>query len=136
MDMVGNGFDFWNTMRRGADDDTLCGGVNVVAKQANSPVIRASGTSSCNPLSARKKWILPQPLGPMMAVTAGRQCERDALEHVIIAKKTERLRTGQRGGVRGGGWRRCGHTILFAMAAMGNQAFRWNRSRVKSGRRR
>ena len=32
--------------------------------------MRASGTSSCIRLSARRKVDLPQPLGPMMAVTA------------------------------------------------------------------
>src|ERR1039457_700293 len=58
-----------------------------------SPVMRASGFSSCIRLSARKNVDLPQPLGPMMAVTA---LAVMSIETFLTAarspKKTERSR--------------------------------------------
>ena len=97
--------------------------------------MRASGFSSCIRLRARRKVDLPQPLGPMMAVTArGGDVERHVFEHGVVAEKDREVAHGQgrrgrrslvpagRGGI---GWR---------LAAMAIQHFRlcgWNRSRVR-----
>ena len=56
--------------------------------------MRASGTSSCIRLRARRKVDLPQPLGPMMAVTARAAMSSETfLSTWLSPKKTERLRT-------------------------------------------
>src|ERR1051326_3947022 len=58
-----------------------------------SPGIFASGTSSCMRLRERRKVDLPQPLGPMMAVTARARTSRETLLRTWLApNQTERLR--------------------------------------------
>src|SRR5665213_1285774 len=58
-----------------------------------SPSMRASGFNSCIRLSARRKVDLPQPLGPMMAVTALAVMSSEIFFNTWLApKKTERLR--------------------------------------------
>src|SRR5271154_3372062 len=59
-----------------------------------SPSMRASGFNSCIRLSARRKVDLPQPLGPMMAVTAlALTSSETSFTAARSPKKTERLRT-------------------------------------------
>src|SRR5271154_5625954 len=59
-----------------------------------SPSMRASGFSSCIRLSARRKVDLPQPLGPMIAVTALALTSSETfLTAARSPKKTERFRT-------------------------------------------
>src|SRR5277367_5212385 len=56
--------------------------------------MRASGFSSCIRFSARRKVDLPQPLGPMMAVTALALTSSETFFTAARSpKKTERLRT-------------------------------------------
>src|SRR5664280_896535 len=63
-----------------------------------SPSMRASGFNSCIRLSARRKVDLPQPLGPMMAVTAHAAMSSETfLTAAFLPKKTERLRTVRAG---------------------------------------
>src|ERR1700722_5925115 len=63
-------------------------------KSLISPSMRASGFNSCIRLSARRKVDLPQPLGPMMAVTAlAVTSSETSLTAARLPKKTERLRT-------------------------------------------
>src|SRR5947208_3174240 len=58
------------------------------------PSMRAVGTSSCIRLSARRKVDFPQPLGPMMAVTARAWTSMDTrLSTCVEPKYTERSRT-------------------------------------------
>src|SRR5882724_745386 len=61
-----------------------------------SPSMRASGFNSCIRLMARRKVDLPQPLGPMMAVTARAAMSSETfLTAAFLPKKTERLRTAR-----------------------------------------
>src|ERR1035438_9875400 len=63
-------------------------------KSLISPSMRASGLSSCIRLMARRKVDFPQPLGPMMAVTALAVMSIETfLTAALLPKKTERLRT-------------------------------------------
>src|SRR6185295_8666883 len=56
-----------------------------------SPVMRASGTSSCIRLRARRNVDLPQPLGPMIAVTARARTSSVMFFNTCLpAKNTER----------------------------------------------
>src|ERR1039457_6996972 len=58
-----------------------------------SPSMRASGFSSCIRFNARRKVDLPQPLGPMMAVTALAAMSSETFFSTSLApKKIERLR--------------------------------------------
>src|ERR1039458_7923430 len=65
-----------------------------------SPSMRASGLSSCIRLMARRKVDLPQPLGPMMAVTARAAMSSETfLTAAFLPKMTDRLRTVRAGTV-------------------------------------
>src|ERR1019366_6920397 len=65
-----------------------------------SPSMRASGLSSCIRLMARRKVDLPQPLGPMMAVTARAAMSNETfLTAAFLPKMTDRLRTVRAGPV-------------------------------------
>src|ERR1700722_6432826 len=57
-----------------------------------SPSMRASGFSSCMRFKARRKVDLPQPLGPMMAVTVRAAISIDTLLSTLLPpKKNGRL---------------------------------------------
>src|SRR5277367_6247392 len=63
-------------------------------KSLISPSMRASGFNSCIRFSARRKVDLPQPLGPMIAVTAFAFTSSETFFTAARSpKKTERLRT-------------------------------------------
>src|ERR1035438_1593516 len=65
-----------------------------------SPSMRAGVLSSCIRLMARRKVDLPQPLGPMMAVTARAAISSETfLTAVFLPKMTDRLRTVRAGPV-------------------------------------
>ena len=88
-DIVGNGFGFWKTIpiARADRDDVDAGAVDVDARRAvTSPSTRAPGISSCMRLMQRTSVDLPQPDGPMIAVTSfGRELEVDALDRLVVA---------------------------------------------------
>ena len=50
------------------------GAVEIFALEQDLPSIRVFGTSSCMRLRQRRKVDLPQPLGPMIAVTVALEC--------------------------------------------------------------
>ena len=53
---------------------------------STSPASCAPGTSSCMRLRIRRNVDLPQPDGPISAVTAPAHADRDALEHLVVAE--------------------------------------------------
>ena len=72
IDIVGNGLGFWKTMpiaRRTADDVDVVAVDVVVVEAAPRPSARAPGISSCMRLMQRTSVDLPQPDGPIIAVT-------------------------------------------------------------------
>ena len=71
MDIVGNGLAFWKTMpiaRRTATTSTRSSYTSV-SSTITLPVARAPGISSCMRLMQRTSVDLPQPDGPISAVT-------------------------------------------------------------------
>ncbi len=71
-DMVGNGLGFWKTMpttRRTATTSTP-GACRLTSSSRTRPSKRAPGISSCMRLMQRTIVDLPQPEGPMIAVTS------------------------------------------------------------------
>ncbi len=71
IDIVGNGFGRWNTMptwRRTSTGSTP-GPYRLLPSMRTSPSTYAPGITSCMRLSVRRKVDLPQPDGPMKAVT-------------------------------------------------------------------
>jgi hypothetical protein len=71
MDIVGNGLGRWNTMpiiRRTATGSTV-DAYRSVSSSSTLPSTRAPGITSCIRFSVRSSVDLPQPDGPMNAVT-------------------------------------------------------------------
>src|SRR5690348_2929061 len=84
-----------------------------------SPSMRASGFRSCIRFKARRKVDLPQPLGPMMAVTARAAMSSETfLTAAFLPKKTDRLRTARASESAGlcPGWTWNGGMVVSGMA--------------------
>ena len=61
--------------------------MSVAVEQHLAGQLRRSGTSSCIRLRIRRNVDLPQPDGPISAVTcAGRHGQRDPVEHLVVAE--------------------------------------------------
>ena len=117
--IAGNGFGFWNTMPIAAPDvgDEQVRPVDVDAVEER-PCRRAtrSGTSSCIRFRIRRNVDLPQPDGPMSAVTwFGSHLERDAFEHLVVAEPradVARVASSARGSIA-----RCGCTSATSVGS-------------------
>ncbi len=71
MDMVGNGFGRWKTMPtvRRTETGSMCEPYRSSPSSSTLPSTRPPGVTSCMRLRVRRKVDLPQPDGPMKAVT-------------------------------------------------------------------
>ena len=101
--IAGNGFGFWNTMpmRRRTSVAQQARPVDVVAVEETSPASAAPGTSSCIRLRIRRNVDLPQPDGPMSAVTCPAGISSvDALEHLVVAEPGADVARDQLGACR------------------------------------
>ena len=71
IDIVGKGFGFWNTIptRRRTETTSTLDACRSTSSSSTLPSERAPGISSCMRLTHRTMVDLPQPDGPMIAVT-------------------------------------------------------------------
>src|SRR4051794_1564255 len=71
MDMVGNGLGRWKTMPivRRTETGSMPGAYRSSSSSSTLPSMRVRGTTSCIRLRVRRNVDLPQPDGPMNAVT-------------------------------------------------------------------
>src|SRR5919204_1054289 len=77
--MVGNGVGRWNTMpmRRRSWTGSTPGSYTSAPSSSTEPVFQPPSDSSCMRLRQRRKVLLPQPDGPMTAVTVWAGNSRD-----------------------------------------------------------